>query len=89
MGFFVVIILLTWRPGAAVGETELLVSAAVSLTDSFKEIGKAYEAENPGVMVRFNFGAYGSLQQIEQGAPLLISLPRQTSNRWIRRKNEA
>jgi molybdate transport system substrate-binding protein len=73
MGFFVVMSLLTGRPGAAVGETELLVSAAASLTDSFKEIGKAYEAENPGMTVRFNFGASGSLlQQIEQGAPVDI-----------------
>ena len=55
---------------ASAGE-EFLVSAASSLTDSFKEIGKAYEAKNPGVTVRFNFAASGSLlQQIEQGAPV-------------------
>lgn len=50
---------------------ELLVSAAASLTDSFKEIGKAYEDKNPDVTVRFNFAATGPLlQQIEQGAPV-------------------
>ncbi|MDO9041591.1 MAG: molybdate ABC transporter substrate-binding protein [Desulfocapsaceae bacterium] len=55
----------------AAAETELLVSAASSLTDSFKEIGKAYETKNPGVTVRFNFAATGPLlQQIEQGAPV-------------------
>ncbi|MDP3695431.1 MAG: molybdate ABC transporter substrate-binding protein [Desulfocapsaceae bacterium] len=70
-GFFVVLAALCWGPGCAVAETELLVSAASSLTDSFKEIGKAYEAKNPGVMVRFNFAATGPLlQQIEQGAPV-------------------
>ena len=57
--------------GRASAETELLVSAAASLTDSFKEIGKAYEAKNPGTTVRLNFAATGPLlQQIEQGAPV-------------------
>jgi molybdate transport system substrate-binding protein len=57
--------------GLVQAESELLVSAASSLTDSFKEIGKAYEAKHPGVVVRFNFAATGPLlQQIEQGAPV-------------------
>lgn len=57
--------------GRASAETELLVSAASSLTDSFREIGKAYETKNPGMTVRFNFAATGPLlQQIEQGAPV-------------------
>jgi molybdate transport system substrate-binding protein len=57
--------------GRAGAETELLVSAAASLTDSFKAIGKAYEAKNPGLTIRFNFAATGPLlQQIEQGAPV-------------------
>jgi len=57
--------------GQAVAAEELLVSAAASLTDAFKEIGKAYEQKHPGLTVRFNFAATGPLlQQIEQGAPV-------------------
>jgi len=57
-------------PSPARAETELLVSAAASLTESFKEIGKSFMAKNPGVKVSFNFAATGSLlQQIAQGAP--------------------
>lgn len=59
-----------WSPIPARAETELLVSAAASLTESFKEIGKSFMAKNPGVKVRFNFAATGPLlQQIAQGAP--------------------
>ncbi|NBQ88886.1 MAG: molybdate ABC transporter substrate-binding protein, partial [Betaproteobacteria bacterium] len=35
----------------------LTVSAAASLSDAFREIGKAFEATRPGVVVRFNFAA--------------------------------
>jgi molybdate transport system substrate-binding protein len=57
--------------GQAAAAEELLVSAAASLTDAFKEIGKICEQKNPGVTVRFNFAATGPLlQQIEQGAPV-------------------
>lgn len=71
VAMFLVMASLFCGPGRAGAETELLVSAAASLTDSFKEIGQAYEAKNPGVTVRFNFAATGSLlQQIEQGAPV-------------------
>ena len=71
MVLFLAIATLCGGTGRAAAETELLVSAASSLTDSFKEIGKAYEAKNPGVTVRFNFAATGPLlQQIEQGAPV-------------------
>jgi len=49
---------------------ELLVSAAASLTDTMNDVAKAYNAEQPGVKLTFNFGSSGSLQQqIEQGAP--------------------
>ncbi len=73
MGLLVSLTALFLRPGCAIAEIELLVSAASSLTDSFKEIGKVYEEKNPGVTVRFNFAATGSLlQQIEQGAPVDI-----------------
>jgi molybdate transport system substrate-binding protein len=50
---------------------EILVSAAASLTDAFKEVGAAYTKANPGTIVRFNFASSGALQQqIEQGAPV-------------------
>lgn len=60
----------------ASAETEILVSAAASLTESFKEIGKSFAAKNPGVQVRFNFAASGQLlQQIAQGAPADVFAP--------------
>ena len=68
---FLVMASMLRAPSPASAETELLVSAAASLTESFKEIGKAFEAKNPGVKVRCNFAASGPLlQQIAQGAPV-------------------
>ncbi|HAT33376.1 MAG TPA: molybdate ABC transporter substrate-binding protein [Janthinobacterium sp.] len=58
---------------AAVSATaaELVVSAAASLSDAFKEAAKTYETEHPGVKVALNFGASGMLlQQIAKGAPV-------------------
>ena len=50
---------------------ELTVSAAASLTNAFKDIGTAFEAQNPGTKVLFNFAASGALlQQIAKGAPV-------------------
>ncbi|HEY3230265.1 MAG TPA: molybdate ABC transporter substrate-binding protein [Roseiflexaceae bacterium] len=50
--------------------TELNVFAAASLTDAFNEIGKNFEAGNPGTKVIFNFAGSQQLsQQIGQGAP--------------------
>jgi molybdate transport system substrate-binding protein len=46
------------------------VFAAASLTDAFTELGKNFEAANPGVAVVFNFaGSQGLRTQIEEGAP--------------------
>jgi molybdate transport system substrate-binding protein len=46
------------------------VFAAASLTESFGTIGKQFEAANPGVTVRFNFGpSTGLAESIGQGAP--------------------
>lgn len=51
-------------------KTELMVSAAASLTDALGEIKTLYEAAHPNLTITFNFGASGTLQQqIEQGAP--------------------
>lgn len=51
---------------------DITVSAAVSLSNAFGEIGKAFEkASNGRHKVLFNFGASGGLlQQIARGAPV-------------------
>lgn len=50
---------------------ELTVSAASSLTESFREIASAYEQAHPGTRVDLNFAASGVLlQQIARGAPV-------------------
>ncbi|WP_030452926.1 molybdate ABC transporter substrate-binding protein [Herbidospora cretacea] len=57
-------------PSAESAETELTVFAAASLTGTFTELGKRFEAANPGTKVTFNFGSSATLaQQITQGAP--------------------
>ncbi|MEX0846330.1 MAG: molybdate ABC transporter substrate-binding protein [Ilumatobacteraceae bacterium] len=58
-------------PSAAGGVTgTIVVFAASSLTDSFTEIGAAFEATHPGTSVSFNFAGSGDLAtQIIQGAP--------------------
>lgn len=53
----------------ALAETELVVFAAASLTESLNEIKTLYEAENPDVALVFNFDSSGTLKtQIEEGA---------------------
>ncbi|CAI3939381.1 ABC-type molybdate transport system [Commensalibacter communis] len=50
---------------------DIVISAAISLSNAFKEIAKTYEAEHPTDKILFNFGASGSLlQQLNQGAPV-------------------
>ncbi|MEU8205339.1 molybdate ABC transporter substrate-binding protein [Streptosporangium sp. NPDC049046] len=52
------------------GTTTLTVLAAASLTGTFTELGKTFEAANPGTTVRFSFGSSATLaQQIVAGAP--------------------
>ncbi len=47
----------------------LTVLAAASLTESFTELGKTFESQNPGVKVAFSFGGSQQLvQQLDQGA---------------------
>lgn len=54
--------------GAVTGE--VTVFAAASLTESFTQLGKQFEAEHPGTSVRFSFGGSSTLaQQINNGAP--------------------
>ncbi|MEU4408252.1 molybdate ABC transporter substrate-binding protein [Streptosporangium sp. NPDC023963] len=58
-------------PTSAEGDaTTLTVLAAASLTGTFTELGKAFEAAHPGTTVRFSFGSSATLaQQAVQGAP--------------------
>ena len=70
-------------------ESELMVSAAASLTDAFTDIGKAYEKQHPGTVVKFNFASSGALAtQIEQGAPVdvFVSADAETTER-LRKKS--
>jgi molybdate transport system substrate-binding protein len=54
-------------------EAGLTVSGAASLTDAFGEIGAAFEEENPGVTLTFNFGpSDGLATQINEGAPVNV-----------------
>ncbi len=51
-------------------KTEILVSAAASLTNCMEELSSLFMQENPLIAVTCNYGSSGSLQmQIEQGAP--------------------
>ena len=52
-------------------ETELLVSAAASLTDVLNELEEVYKEVEPEIKLTFTFGSSGALQaQIEEGAPV-------------------
>jgi molybdate transport system substrate-binding protein len=52
------------------GAAQLTVSAAVSLSNAFTDLGRAFEAKHPGDKVLLNFAASDALlRQIEQGAP--------------------
>ncbi len=57
-------------PTAAPVQRTLTVFAAASLTESFTEMGKQFEAAYPGAKVVFNFAGSQQLRaQLEQGAP--------------------
>jgi molybdate transport system substrate-binding protein len=59
----------------------ITVLAAASLTDSFREIGIAFEAANPGAKVTFSFAASSALAtQINQGAPADVFASADTAN---------
>ena len=56
-------------------QTELTVSAAISLKDALDEAKQIYTKEHPDVAIAINYGASGTLQlQIEQGAPVDVFL---------------
>jgi len=49
---------------------DITVFAAASLTETFTQLGKDFEAANPGAKVKFNFAGSSALaQQLNQGAP--------------------
>ncbi len=51
----------------------LTVSAAASLQNALKDIEPAYRKRTPNIIITYNFGSSGALQQqIEQGAPVDI-----------------
>lgn len=55
--------------GASENEATLRVFAAASLAESFRALGVAFEADNPGVRVAFNFAGSQTLRtQLEHGA---------------------
>ncbi|OCA80821.1 molybdate ABC transporter substrate-binding protein [Pseudobacillus wudalianchiensis] len=56
-------------------KTEVVISAAASLTDALDELQSSFEDEYPDIDLTFNFGSSGKLaQQIEQGAPADVFL---------------
>jgi len=63
--------LLLAAAGLAAHAADLTVSAAASLTNAFKEIAPAFEAQNPGTRLLLNFAASDALlAQIAKGAPV-------------------
>jgi molybdate transport system substrate-binding protein len=52
-------------------DSEIIVSAAISLNNAFEDIGRIFQERNPDTKLLFNFGASGDLaRQIEAGAPV-------------------
>lgn len=65
------------------GAEELVVSAAASLTNAFREVGGEFERAQTDAKVTFNFAASGPLlQQIENCAPVdvFVSADQETMN---------
>lgn len=67
------------RAGAP--SSEVLVSAAASLTDAFEETGAAFEAAHPEIDLLLNLGSSSSLrEQILEGAPVDVFASANPSN---------
>ena len=63
------------------GTKTLTVYAASSLTSTFTELGKQFEADHKGVKVTFSFGGSSDLvAQIQQGAPADVFASADTAN---------
>jgi molybdate transport system substrate-binding protein len=67
----------------------LTVSAAVSLTDAFTEIGAAFEAERDGVTVTFNFGPSDGLAAQIAEAAATVDVFASASGTWMDAVEEA
>src|SRR3954469_2672739 len=62
-------------------DQKLTVYAASSLTKTFTELGKKFEAQHDGVKVSFSFGGSSDLvAQIQQGAPADVFASADTAN---------
>jgi len=73
MGSMILILIALFMMGGtqAHADSEIIVSAAISLKNAFEDIGKTFMEKYPGTKVVFNFGASGDLaRQIEAGAPV-------------------
>jgi molybdate transport system substrate-binding protein len=71
-------------PFASASAADIIVSAAASLSNSFAELGDAYETKHPGDKIVTNFAASDVLlKQMEQGAPVDVfaSADEQTMDR--------
>ena len=63
----------------ATGDGELIIFAAASLMDAFRELGTKFEQAHPGTTITFNFaGSQQLAQQIIQGAPADVFAPAST-----------
>ncbi|WP_083541933.1 molybdate ABC transporter substrate-binding protein [Kribbia dieselivorans] len=59
----------------------ITVLAAASLTETFTQIGKTFEADNPNAKVTFSFAASSALaEQIDSGAPADVFASASTKN---------
>ncbi|WP_255437708.1 molybdate ABC transporter substrate-binding protein [Thalassobacillus sp. CUG 92003] len=68
-------------------ETELVVSAAASLTDVMDELETNFEDQHPHIDLTFNFGGSGNLsRQIQQGAPADVFLS--ADQKWMNNLEE-
>jgi len=66
----VALCILPWQTVQAQDKQTLIVFAAASLTDAFEEMASAFEAEQPGTDIVFNFGGSSTLAtQLAEGAP--------------------
>lgn len=67
--------------GDGAGKVTLTVFAASSLTDTFTELGRQFEADHEGADVAFNFaGSSDLVAQIQQGAPADVFASADTTN---------
>jgi len=66
----------------------ILVCAAASMSDAFRDAGGRFESENPDIRVEYNFAASGSLmRQMELGAPVdvFVSADRRTMDKAVKK----